>query len=133
MADSPQLPPFMDPEILTKMTEQFGGGAADPLAAYKHALDAWGQVLKPLAAAGRDKVNTRDRRFNAEQWEHPVFDLMRQGYQVMSDYLLGAADQIEGLDPAQKAKIGFAIRTVVEAMSPANSPFTNPVALEKSG
>ncbi|MEQ1538108.1 MAG: alpha/beta fold hydrolase [Sphingorhabdus sp.] len=122
----------MDPEILSKMTEQMAGGAADPLAAYKHALDAWGQVLKPLAAAGRDKINPRDRRFTAEQWEHPVFDLMRQGYQVMSDYMLGAADQIEGLDPAQKAKIGFAIRTVVEAMSPANSPLTNPVALEKA-
>jgi polyhydroxyalkanoate synthase subunit PhaC len=132
MADSHELPPFMDPEIFTKMTEQMAGGASDPLAAYKHALDAWGQVLKPLAAAGRDKVNPRDRRFNAEQWEHPVFDLMRQGYQVMSDYMLGAADQIEGLDPAQKAKIGFAIRTVVEAMSPANSALTNPVALEKA-
>ena len=132
MDDSSKLPPFMDPEIFAKMTEQFGSGAADPLAAYKHALDAWGQVLKPLAAAGRDKVNPRDRRFNAEQWEHPVFDLMRQGYQVMSDYMLGAADQIEGLDPAQKAKIGFAIRTVVEAMSPANSPLTNPVALERA-
>ncbi len=128
MADSFELPPFMDPEIFTKMS----GAAADPLVAYKHALDAWGQVLKPLAAAGRDKVNVRDRRFNAEQWEHPVFDLMRQGYQVMSDYMLGAADQIEGLDPAQKAKIGFAIRTVVEAMSPANSALTNPVALEKA-
>ena len=122
----------MDPENFSKMMEQMGGSATDPLTAYKHALDAWGQVLKPLAVAGRDKVNPRDRRFNAEQWEHPVFDLMRQGYQVMSDYMLGAADQIEGLDPAQKAKIGFAIRTVVEAMSPANSPLTNPVALEKA-
>ncbi|MGL5839738.1 MAG: PHA/PHB synthase family protein, partial [Sphingorhabdus sp.] len=62
----------------------------------------------------------------------PVFDLMRQSYQIMSDYMLGAAEQLEGLDPSQKAKMGFAIRTVVEAMSPANSPFTNPVALEKA-
>jgi polyhydroxyalkanoate synthase subunit PhaC len=50
----------------------------------------------------------------------------------MSDYMLGAAEQLEGLDPANKAKVGFAIRTVVEAMSPANSPFTNPVALERA-
>ncbi len=106
--------------------------AADPLTAYKHALDAWGAVLKPLAAAGRDKVNPKDRRFSAEQWEHPVFDLMRQAYQLMSDYMLGAAEQLEGLDPAEKAKMSFAIRTIVEAMSPANSPFTNPVALERA-
>jgi polyhydroxyalkanoate synthase len=132
MADSPDLPPFMDPETFAKMIDGAGVTATDPLSAYKHALDAWGQVLKPLAAAGREKLNPRDRRFSAEQWEHPVFDLMRQSYQMMSDYMLGAAEQLEGLDPGDKAKMGFAIRTVVEAMSPANSPFTNPVALEKA-
>jgi polyhydroxyalkanoate synthase subunit PhaC len=114
------------------MVEEFGAGATDPLTAYKSALDAWGQVLAPLAKAGHDKGNPKDRRFAGPQWEHPVFDLMRQSYQIMSDYMLGAAEQLEGLDPAQKAKLGFAIRTVVEAMSPANSPFTNPVALEKA-
>jgi polyhydroxyalkanoate synthase subunit PhaC len=125
-------PPF---PFTAEQLEQWTNGAGittDPLSAYKHALDAWGQVLKPLAAAGHDKLNLKDRRFSAPQWEHPVFDLMRQGYQLMSDYMLGAAEQLEGLDPAEKAKMGFAIRTVVEAMSPANSPFTNPVALEKA-
>jgi polyhydroxyalkanoate synthase subunit PhaC len=132
MADSSNLPPFMDPQAFAKLVDGVGVTTTDPLTAYKHALDAWGQVLKPLAAAGRDKVNPKDRRFSGEQWDHPVFDLMRQGYQVMSDYMLGAAEQLELADPANKAKIGFAIRTVVEAMSPANSPFTNPVALEKA-
>jgi polyhydroxyalkanoate synthase len=131
MTDSSKLPPFFDPDTFTRMMGE-GGISSDPLAAYQHALDAWGEALKPLAAAGRDKVNPKDRRFSAEQWEHPVFDLMRQGYQVMSDYMLGAADQLENADPANKAKIGFAIRTVVEAMSPANSPFTNPVVLQKA-
>jgi polyhydroxyalkanoate synthase len=132
MADSTELPPFMDPAAFAKMIEGSGIEAADPMTAYKHALDAWGQVLKPLAAAGRDKVNPKDRRFAAEQWEHPVFDLMRQGYQVMSDYMLGAAEQLELPNPADKAKLNFAIRTMVETMSPANSPLTNPVALEKA-
>jgi polyhydroxyalkanoate synthase subunit PhaC len=104
----------------------------DPLAAYQHALDAWGQVLGPLAKAGRGKLDPKDRRFSGEAWEHPVFDLMRQGYSVMSDYLLGAADQLENVAPDEKAKLSFALRTLVEAMSPANSPFTNPVALGKA-
>jgi polyhydroxyalkanoate synthase subunit PhaC len=89
-------------------------------------------MLAPLAKAGRDKVNPKDRRFAGAEWEHPVFDLMRQGYQVMSDYMLGAADAVEGIDPDQKAKLAFAMRTMVEAMSPANSPLTNPVALQKA-
>lgn len=131
MADSPQPPPFMDPEQISKMIDG-AGMASDPLTAYQKALDAWGQVLAPLAKAGRDKIDPKDRRFAAPQWEHPVFDLVRQGYQVMSDYMLGAAEQLDNIPEAEKAKIGFAIRTVVEAMSPANSPFTNPVALEKA-
>lgn len=132
MADSSNIPPIMDPEQLAKMAESFGAGAADPLSAYKHALDAWGEVLAPLAKAGHAKVNPKDRRFAAPQWEHPVFDLMRQGYQLMSDYMIGAAHEMEHLSKADKAKLEFAVRTVVEAMSPANSPLTNPVALEKA-
>jgi len=78
MADSPQLPPFMDPEQFTKMIDG-AGIASDPLAAYQNALDAWGQVLAPLAKAGRDKIDPKDRRFAAPQLEHPVFDLVRPG------------------------------------------------------
>ena len=89
-------------------------------------------MLAPLAVAGRDKVDPRDKRFAGPEWEQPVFDLMRQGYKVMSDYMLGAADAVEGLDEEQKAKLAFAVRGMVEAMSPANSPFTNPVALNKA-
>jgi polyhydroxyalkanoate synthase subunit PhaC len=132
MADSPNIPPFMDPEALAKMAEGFSAGAADPLAAYKSALDAWGQVLAPLAKAGHDKGDLKDRRFAGPEWEHPVFDLMRQGYQLMSDYMIGAAQRVEHISESDKAKLEFAVRTIVEAMSPANSPFTNPVALEKA-
>jgi polyhydroxyalkanoate synthase subunit PhaC len=124
--NAPTPPPITEP--LAGLADT----AANPLAAWQKGLDAWGQVLAPLAKAGRDKVNPKDRRFSSPEWEHPVFDLMRQGYQVMSDYMLGAADAIEGIDPDQKAKLAFAMRTMVEAMSPANSPFTNPVALQKA-
>ncbi|MEN9391833.1 MAG: hypothetical protein RLZZ104_176, partial [Pseudomonadota bacterium] len=67
MADSPKFPPFVDAEQFTKLFDGSVVNAADPLTAYKHALDAWGEVLKPLAAAGRDKVNPKDRRFAGEQ------------------------------------------------------------------
>lgn len=132
MEDLPKTPPFIDPEAIKAFADQMTAQGADPLAAYQHALDAWGTVLAPLAKAGRDKINPKDRRFSAPQWEHPVFDLMRQGYQVMSDYIIGAAEQLDDIDADQKAKIRFAIRQVVDAMSPANSPFTNPVALNKA-
>jgi polyhydroxyalkanoate synthase subunit PhaC len=132
MPDSSYTPPFLTPEQLQAFSEKMKAAGSDPLTAYNHALDAWGEVLAPLAKAGRDKVNPKDRRFSAPEWEHPVFDLMRQGYQMMSDYIVGAADEMEGISGDQKAKLGFAVRQLVDAMSPANSPLTNPVALQKA-
>ena len=132
MADSPNIPPFMDADQFMKLFGQSAVATTDPLKAYRAALDAWGAVLEPLAKAGRDKVDTSDRRFTAPQWEHPVFDLVRQSYQVMSEYMLTAADQLVGLADHDKAKMDFALRSIIEAMSPANSPFTNPVALERA-
>lgn len=132
MADSPKFPPFMEPDQFAKIMEDSAAVVTDPLRAYRSALDVWGSMLAPLAKAGRDKVDPKDRRFAAPEWEHPVFDLVRQGYHVMSEYVLGAADQLEGMPDQEKAKIAFALRSIVEAMSPANSPFTNPVALERA-
>jgi polyhydroxyalkanoate synthase subunit PhaC len=137
MSDSPDTPPpGTDP--MEMWTKAMGAAMANPQAGagfaqfWKQGIEGWGQVLAPVAAAGRDKVNPKDRRFQGDAWEQPVFDLMRQGYSVMSDHMMKAADNLEGLDEATKAKVQFAMRTVVEAMSPANSPFTNPVALNKA-
>jgi polyhydroxyalkanoate synthase len=132
MADSTNIPPFMDADQFMKLFGQSAVANTDPLKAYRAALDAWGAVLEPLAKAGRDKVDTSDRRFTAPQWEHPVFDLVRQSYQVMSEYMLTAADQLVGLADHDKTKMDFALRSIIEAMSPANSLFTNPVALERA-
>ena len=132
MADSSNIPPFMDADQFMKLFGQSAVATTDPLKAYRAALDAWGAVLEPLAKAGRDKVDTSDRRFTAPQWEHPVFALVRQSYQVMSEHMLTAADQLVGLADHEKAKMDFALRSIIEAMSPANSPFTNPVALERA-
>jgi polyhydroxyalkanoate synthase subunit PhaC len=132
MPDNANNIPLMDLEAFKSFAYMMSYKDSDPMAAYKAAMDAWGKVLEPLAIAGRDKVNLNDRRFAAPEWEHPVFDLIRQGYQVMSDHIINAADNIDGINDEQKTKMGFAIRQIVDAMSPANSPFTNPVALEKA-
>jgi polyhydroxyalkanoate synthase subunit PhaC len=99
---------------------------------WKQALDGWGQVLAPLTAQGIGQVDPKDRRFNAPEWDQPVFDLMRQAYSAMSERMMTAAQAVEGLDPQAKAKLLFATQMLVDAMSPANSPFTNPVALQKA-
>ncbi|MFM7029211.1 MAG: PHA/PHB synthase family protein [Chakrabartia sp.] len=118
--------------MTTDQTETPPPLPTDPMAAYRHILDAWGQMLAPVAALNQDKVNPKDRRFQGAEWDHPLFDLMRQGYSVMADHLMSLADAVPATDPAEKAKLSFAMRMVVDALSPANSPFTNPVALKKA-
>src|SRR5262249_9252081 len=76
--------------------------------AFKQGLDSWAPLLAPVAAAGRDKVNPRDKRFSGPEWEHPVFDLMRQAYSVMSDYMIGTVENLDNVPPEQKARIAFA-------------------------
>lgn len=136
MSDSATPPPGS--EAMSAWTKAMADVANNPAAGagfaqfWKQGLDSWGELLGPVAAAGRDRVNPKDKRFQGEEWEQPVFDLMRQGYAVMSDFLISAADNLPGADEQTKAKMQFALRTVVEAMSPANSPFTNPVVLGKA-
>lgn len=119
-------------DILNEMTTKMAEGMANPLSAYRQTLDMWGEVLAPIAKAGQSRVDPTDRRFADPQWEHPVFDIVRQSYSIMSDYIVGAADNVQGLDEAERAKMKFTAKMLVDAMSPSNSPFTNPVALEKA-
>jgi polyhydroxyalkanoate synthase len=74
----------------------------------------------------------KDRRFADPRWrDQPVFALLHQCYLLLSEQLTGLADKVEGLDPVQREQLAFATRTMVEALSPANFPLTNPVVLDR--
>ena len=104
----------------------------DPQAAYHQMMDMLGQMLAPIAQAMEAQAPPKDRRFQGAEWDHPLFALVRQGYATMSDHMMSLVDAVPVTDDHERAKLRFAMRTVVDAMSPANSPFTNPVALQKA-
>jgi polyhydroxyalkanoate synthase len=117
----------------------FGGEtapAADPVSmmnagaqAWAKGFEAWGRMVGLQPAAAEKK----DRRFAAPEWrDNPLFDQIRQTYLALSDKLLGTADQIEGLDKETRAKLKFATRNFVDAMSPSNFALTNPQVLKKT-
>lgn len=85
------------------------------------------------AAVGEPELPRTDRRFADPEWRRqPFFAFLHQAYLMMSEHMVNMADAVEGLEPARKAQLGFATRAVVDALSPANFPLTNPVALSKA-
>jgi polyhydroxyalkanoate synthase len=84
-------------------------------------------------SADEPQLPRSDRRFADPEWRRqPFFAFLHQAYLLLSEHLLGMADAAEGMEPARKAQLKFATRTVVDALSPANFPLTNPVALGKA-
>ncbi|WP_284615129.1 PHA/PHB synthase family protein [Aquabacterium humicola] len=87
-------------------------------------LSLWTSALNPAAHA------PTDRRFAADAWQKdPRFAPLAQGYLQLSSWMnqaLAAAP----LDERSKAQWAFAMRQVVDAMSPANALATNPEALQ---
>ena len=116
------FPSFGDGQNLVKATTDF----------WTDSLNLWQRFLTP-AQPDAPPAAIKDRRFAAPEWAaSPVFDMIRQSYLMVADHMLKAADGIQGVDPAQKEKIAFATRTMVEAMSPSNFVMTNPVVLQKT-
>jgi polyhydroxyalkanoate synthase subunit PhaC len=117
------FPGFGDGQSLAKATTDF----------WTDSLRLWQRFLTPPGAETAPPAAVTDRRFAAPEWAaSPVFDMIRQSYLMIADHMLKAADNIDGVDPAQKEKIAFATRTMVEAMSPSNFVMTNPVVLQKT-
>lgn len=74
-----------------------------------------------------------DRRFADPAWRaQPVFALIHQTYLLMAERILEAVDGVEGLAEREREQLRFATKSVLDAMSPANFPLTNPVVLERT-
>ncbi len=103
---------------------------------WSESLKLWQRFVDPspaAPAAPEDPRHAKDRRFSAPQWrDNPMFDLIRQSYLLIADHLLKSIDAVDGVDPKQKQKIRFATQGFVDAMSPSNFAFTNPLVIEKT-
>lgn len=123
--------PLADPEAQQKLWNEglalagsvFGQYGLGPGAGEGAAVTAVDELQLPRA----------DRRFADPEWRRqPFFAFLHQAYLLLSEQLLGMAEAVEGMEPGRKAQLLFATRTVVDALSPANFPLTNPVALARA-
>lgn len=116
---------FPDPAKLAEMQTQL----------WTEGLNIWQRVLGQGTgekSALQEKAE-KDKRFAAPEWgEHPMFDMIRQSYLLVSERLLGSVDALQGLDDKQKAKLRFQTRQFVDAMAPSNFAATNPLVIQKT-
>jgi len=97
---------------------------------WTESLTLWQRFLDPAKAP--EPAPVTDKRFKAPQWREPVFDLIRQSYQLIGDHMLRGVEAVDGLDPKQKEQLRFATKGFVDAMSPTNFALTNPQVIEKT-
>lgn len=124
---TPALPMPFNPELMANVQADF----------LKESMALWQRFFDTdpnnNAAPQNSPAARKDRRFADPSWnEHPFFDIIRQSYLLLSDYLLRMSDTVDGLDKHQKAQLRFATQGLIDAISPSNFAFTNPVVLEKT-
>ncbi|MDE2436431.1 MAG: class I poly(R)-hydroxyalkanoic acid synthase [Sphingomonadales bacterium] len=119
--------PLTNPETQKRMWE-------DSIALWEGVLGQYG--IGPKAGeAGADgpALPRKDRRFADPKWrDQPFYALVHQTYLMLAEQIIAMAEAIEADDPARKEQLLFAARTLVEALSPAHFPLTNPLVVEKT-
>lgn len=112
--------PKVDPSQFFKMQSEF----------WQQGLNLWQGLLAGEVPKAEKK---RDRRFEGEEWNsHPAFATLAQGYALIAEHLLRMTDTVDGLDPAAKSQLRFAMQNIVDASSPSNFIFTNPAVIKKT-
>lgn len=127
-----------EPESSPQPTQWFDTWAQAQASAWPDAassLQAWQQGMKQMTElwssawmpAGKA---ISDRRFAGDAWQQdPRFTQLSQGYLQLAASMRRALDAAP-MDERSKAQWGFALRQVVDAMSPANCLATNPEAIQ---
>ena len=83
----------------------------------------------PDSVCGR---RTTDKRFRGEAWRHAPFSLFANWFLLNQAWWESATAPIPGLDPGHQRIVSFAVRQMLDMMSPSNFATTNPEVLERT-
>ena len=115
----------------------------NPAKILEHQINYWGKSLKHYVEAQQTlakgelkappDATPKDRRFSNPLWEtHPFFNYLKQQYLMNAEALSAAVDDMSTLDPADKRRVEYFTRQIVDMFSPTNFLGTNPDALERA-
>ncbi|MCC7486223.1 MAG: class I poly(R)-hydroxyalkanoic acid synthase [Burkholderiales bacterium] len=97
---------------------------------YARQLALWRRLAGAAAGDSPSGAPAPDRRFAAPEWrEHAYFDCLAQSY-LDAGVALGELARLARLEPHARRKLEFMVRQFVDAMSPANYPWSNPEAIK---
>lgn len=98
----------------------------------KHYVEAQQALLKGDMKAPPDST-PKDKRFANPLWEtHPFFNYIKQQYLMNAEAVTQAVAGLENLSPADKKRVDYFARQIVDLYSPTNFLGTNPDALERA-
>jgi polyhydroxyalkanoate synthase len=122
--------PMLDPERQQQLWQE-------GIALWQDILEQYGIGPDGEMTAGPPKAEPdlprHDKRFADPAWrEQPVFALIHQTYLLLAERLSEMVDEVKGIDEQEREQLRFALKSVLDAMSPANFPLTNPVVLERT-
>ncbi len=92
--------------------------------------------MSGLAGQSEEQIFTEEKgdyRFKHAHWnDHPLFNAIKQGYLMTSQWLRDQVADVEGLDPHTAEKVRFYTERFIDALSPTNFAMTNPAVIEKT-
>jgi len=115
----------------------------NPAKVLEHQISYWGKSLKhyveaqQVLAKGELKAppdpTPVDRRFSNPLWQsHPFFNYLKQQYLMNAAAITEAVGDMETLDPADRRRVEYFTRQIIDMFAPTNFLGTNPDALEKA-
>ncbi len=73
-----------------------------------------------------------DHRFDDPRWSNPPFNMMYQGFLLYQQWWWNAINGLRGVAPRHEDRTQFAVRQMLDTMSPSNFAATNPVVLDRT-
>ena len=115
----------------------------NPAKILEHQISFWGKSLKHYVEAqqmlAKGKLEAppdptpRDRRFANPLWEtHPFFNYLKQQYFLNAEAVANAVGGLDHLDPADRKRIAYFSKQIVDMLAPTNFLGTNPDALGRA-
>jgi polyhydroxyalkanoate synthase subunit PhaC len=115
----------------------------NPAKVLEHQVSFWTKSLKhymeaqQVLARGEFKAppdpGPADRRFSNPLWNsHPYFNYLKQQYQLNAEAVASAVEGMDHLEAADKRRVEYFTRQIVDMFAPTNFLATNPDALERA-